>query len=72
MNNRDYRNSITQSLVDELLVYLAPRLLGTGLGIANFGPLSALSDGMPLEFTSAVMVGPDLRVTAKVKGRDKF
>jgi diaminohydroxyphosphoribosylaminopyrimidine deaminase/5-amino-6-(5-phosphoribosylamino)uracil reductase len=63
---------VREGLVDELLVYLAPRLLGTGLGIANFGPLSALSDGMPLEFTSAVMVGPDLRVTAKVKGRDKF
>jgi len=59
-------------LVDELLVYLAPRLLGAGLGMANLGPLSALADGVALDFKSTEMVGPDLRVIARVQGRDGF
>lgn len=63
---------VREGLVDELLVYLAPRLLGPGLGMAQFGPLQALADGLALEFTSAQMVGPDLRVLAKVQGRDQF
>ena len=63
---------VREGLVDELLVYLAPRLLGPGLGMAQFGPLQALADGLALEFTSAQMVGPDLRVLARVQGRDQF
>jgi diaminohydroxyphosphoribosylaminopyrimidine deaminase/5-amino-6-(5-phosphoribosylamino)uracil reductase len=63
---------VREGLVDELLVYLAPRLLGPGLGMAQFGPLQALAEGLALEFTSAEMVGPDLRVVARVVGRDQF
>jgi diaminohydroxyphosphoribosylaminopyrimidine deaminase/5-amino-6-(5-phosphoribosylamino)uracil reductase len=63
---------VREGLVDELLVYLAPRLLGPGLGMAQFGPLRALAEGLALEFTSAEMVGPDLRVVARVVGRDQF
>ena len=59
-------------LVDELLVYLAPKLLGPGLGLANLGPLDTLADAQPLEFTSVERVGPDLRVLARVPGRDRF
>ena len=63
---------VREGLVDELLVYLAPRLLGAGLGMAKLGPLSALADGVALDFKSAEMVGPDLRVIARVQGRDSF
>ena len=63
---------VREGLVDELLVYLAPRLLGAGLGMANFGPLSALADGLALDFTSTERVGPDLRVVARVQGRDHW
>lgn len=63
---------VREGLVDELLLYLAPRLLGSGLGIADFGPLTALADGLPLEFKSVDMLGPDLRVVARVEGRDHF
>jgi len=63
---------VREGLVDELLVYLAPCLLGQGLGIAQFGPLQTLAEGLALEFTSAQMVGTDLRVVATVQGRDKF
>jgi diaminohydroxyphosphoribosylaminopyrimidine deaminase/5-amino-6-(5-phosphoribosylamino)uracil reductase len=63
---------VREGLVDELLLYLAPRLLGPGLGVAQFGPLQALADGLAMDFTSAQMVGPDLRVLARVQGRDPF
>ena len=59
-------------LVDELLVYLAPKLLGTGLGMANIGPLSSLAEGQALEFTDVQRIGPDLRVLARPTGRGDF
>ena len=59
-------------LVDELLVYLAPKLLGAGLGMANIGPLESLAQGKTLEFTDVQRVGPDLRILAQPLGRAKF
>jgi diaminohydroxyphosphoribosylaminopyrimidine deaminase / 5-amino-6-(5-phosphoribosylamino)uracil reductase len=63
---------VREGLVDEMLVYLAPTLLGPGLGMANTGPLTQLSDGLAIDFTSVETVGPDLRVIARVRGRDDF
>jgi len=63
---------VREGLVDEFLVYLAPKLLGAGLGMASFGPLEQLSDAVPLQFQSAERVGPDLRVLARGIGRDQF
>jgi diaminohydroxyphosphoribosylaminopyrimidine deaminase / 5-amino-6-(5-phosphoribosylamino)uracil reductase len=63
---------IRAGLVDEFLLYLAPKLLGPGLGMANFGPLSELSQAVPLEFKSTEMLGPDLRIVARIPGRDQF
>ncbi|MDO8442335.1 MAG: RibD family protein, partial [Polaromonas sp.] len=63
---------IRAGLVDEFLVYLAPKLLGPGLGMASFGPLSELSQAIPLEFRSTEMLGPDLRIVARIPGRDQF
>ena len=59
-------------LVDELLVYLAPSLVGQGLGMANIGPLQALAGVVPLHFESTGPVGDDLRIVARVRGRDSF
>ena len=56
-------------LVDELLVYLAPRLLGPGQGMASIGPLQELDQAVPLEFDGVERVGPDLRVLARLPGR---
>ena len=53
-------------LVDELLLYLAPTLLGTGRPMAALGPLASLVDGVELCWDSVDRVGPDLRVLAKV------
>jgi len=59
-------------LVDEMLVYLAPKWLGTGAGMSNFGPLAQLSEGVALQFRSVDRVGEDLRLLARVTGRDIF
>jgi diaminohydroxyphosphoribosylaminopyrimidine deaminase/5-amino-6-(5-phosphoribosylamino)uracil reductase len=56
-------------LVDELLLYLAPRLLGSGEPLAALGPLARLEDGWALEYVSVDRVGTDLRVLARVPGR---
>jgi len=63
---------IRAGLVDEFLVYLAPKLLGPGLGMATFGPLQSLSNAIALEFHSMHKVGPDLRIVARVGKRDQF
>lgn len=63
---------IREGLVDEFVVYLAPKLIGQGRGMAHFGPLQDLAHAVPLEFKSTALLGPDLRVLARVCGRDIF
>lgn len=63
---------IREKLVDEFLVYLAPKLLGLGRGMADFGPLGELAQAVALEFRSTERIGPDLRILARVPGRDAF
>jgi diaminohydroxyphosphoribosylaminopyrimidine deaminase/5-amino-6-(5-phosphoribosylamino)uracil reductase len=63
---------LREGLVDECLVYLAPQLLGQGNGIANLGPLERLADGVSLGFQSVDRIGDDLRIVARVSGRDAF
>jgi diaminohydroxyphosphoribosylaminopyrimidine deaminase/5-amino-6-(5-phosphoribosylamino)uracil reductase len=60
---------VREGLVDEILVYLAPKLMGQGADMANFGPLTELSQALPLTFQSTAMVGPDLRILARVSQR---
>ena len=63
---------IREGLVDEFLVYLAPKLIGQGCDMASFGPLSELTQAVPLVFKSTDMLGPDLRIVARIPGRDQF
>lgn len=63
---------IREGLVDEFVVYLAPKLIGQGSGMASFGPISELSQAIPLEFKSIDMLGPDLRILARIPGREQF
>ena len=63
---------IRAGLVDEFVVYLAPKLVGQGRGMARFGPLEALVDAVPLKFLSTTLLGPDLRIVARIPGRDQF
>ncbi|WP_225781496.1 bifunctional diaminohydroxyphosphoribosylaminopyrimidine deaminase/5-amino-6-(5-phosphoribosylamino)uracil reductase RibD [Xenophilus sp. Marseille-Q4582] len=63
-------------LVDEWLLYLAPKLLGAGAGLAHEpfaqGPLHTLAGAAALEFRSVEALGPDLRIVARMAGRDRF
>jgi diaminohydroxyphosphoribosylaminopyrimidine deaminase/5-amino-6-(5-phosphoribosylamino)uracil reductase len=63
---------IKEGLVDEFLVYLAPKLIGQGAGMAQFGPLQDLAHAVPLAFNSTEQLGPDLRIVARVQGADSF
>ncbi len=60
---------LREGLVDELLLYVAPRLLGQGRDIAAFGPLEQLEQALAFEWVSSAMVGPDLRLIARMAGR---
>ncbi|MDB5930015.1 MAG: 5-amino-6-(5-phosphoribosylamino)uracil reductase, partial [Polaromonas sp.] len=63
---------IRAGLVDEFVLYLAPKLLGAGQDMAAFGPLQTLSEAVELQFQSTDRVGADLRIVARVVGRDQF
>ena len=63
---------IREGLVDEMLVYLAPSLIGQGRPMAEFGPLASLADRLALEFQSVERIGPDLRILARGVGRGEF
>jgi len=57
---------IREGCVDEVLLYLAPQMLGLGQGMAQWGPLTDLAQAMRLEFTETQLIGKDLRVLARV------
>ena len=63
---------IREGLADEFLMYLAPKLLGPGMGMAALAPLSELSEGTQLSFGAVDRIGDDLRILARVTGRDAF
>jgi diaminohydroxyphosphoribosylaminopyrimidine deaminase/5-amino-6-(5-phosphoribosylamino)uracil reductase len=52
-------------LVDELLVYLAPQLLGPGQAMAALPELQSLPATAAWQFTDHTTLGPDLRVRLK-------
>ncbi len=56
---------VRERLVDEFLIYMAPKLLGMGRELAAFGPLEALQDALALRFVSVTPVGDDLRLIAR-------
>ena len=63
---------LREGLVDELLVYIAPRLLGPGRGIAAIGPLASLAESLNFEFVDVERVGADLRLRLRPPGRAVF
>jgi diaminohydroxyphosphoribosylaminopyrimidine deaminase / 5-amino-6-(5-phosphoribosylamino)uracil reductase len=59
-------------LVDEVLLYVAPRLLGDGRGIAALGALGNLAESFDFEFVDVERVGADLRLRLRPPGRAAF
>ena len=60
---------LAAGVVDELLVYLAPLLIGQGLGMANLGPFEALTQTLKLDIQNVTPVGDDIRLIAHIKGK---
>ena len=58
---------LRDGLVDELIVYVAPLMLGAGLPMANLGPYQALEEADKFSFLSATLLGPDVRLIARSK-----
>ncbi len=57
---------VREGLVDELLLYLAPKLMGVGRELAAFGPLSAMDQVPALAWHSVERIGDDLRIVARL------
>jgi len=60
---------LREDCVDELLIYMAPRLLGQGIGVCELPAPSQLSEARQLQFESVERLGDDLRVLARFAGR---
>jgi diaminohydroxyphosphoribosylaminopyrimidine deaminase/5-amino-6-(5-phosphoribosylamino)uracil reductase len=58
--------------VDELLVYLAPSVIGPGLPFADLGMLPDLAAAPRFEWRDVARVGDDLRLMARRPGADQF
>ncbi len=56
---------IREACVDELLLYLAPNLLGEAQGLFDLGALDALEEKRTLSFREVTQIGPDLRILAR-------
>ena len=58
---------IREGCVDELLIYMAPKLIGEGMGMANLPALTELDDLNHWSFIEHTSVGNDLRVRLRKK-----
>jgi len=56
---------VREGLIDEFLIYMAPKLLGIGRELAAFGPLETLQESLALRFVSVTPLGDDLRIIAR-------
>jgi diaminohydroxyphosphoribosylaminopyrimidine deaminase / 5-amino-6-(5-phosphoribosylamino)uracil reductase len=63
---------IRDKLVDELLVYLAPKLIGQGIGMTNLPELSRLDFAPELDFQSINRIGPDLCIRSRFTSQAAF
>lgn len=58
---------LNEGLVDELLIYMAPSLLGdAALGMFHLPALTALSGRRALNIVDVRQIGPDIRIIARV------
>jgi diaminohydroxyphosphoribosylaminopyrimidine deaminase / 5-amino-6-(5-phosphoribosylamino)uracil reductase len=56
---------LRSGLVDELLIYLAPQLIGAGRGLAALGPFDRLADAPRFTFHDVRAIGADVRLMAR-------
>jgi diaminohydroxyphosphoribosylaminopyrimidine deaminase/5-amino-6-(5-phosphoribosylamino)uracil reductase len=57
---------VASGLADEILLYVAPCLLGPGQPIATLAEIGSLSERKILEFSDVEQIGPDVRLLARI------
>lgn len=58
--------ALAAGVIDELILYLAPHLMGDGAqGLFHLPGLNAMADRVPLDIIDARRIGADLRITAR-------
>jgi diaminohydroxyphosphoribosylaminopyrimidine deaminase / 5-amino-6-(5-phosphoribosylamino)uracil reductase len=57
---------VRAGLVDEVVAYLAPLLLGAGAAVLGDAGISTLGSALRLETHDVTRLGPDVRITARV------
>ena len=60
---------LREGLVDEVVGYIAPKLLGAGPPALATAGIVTIAEALDLELVDVKRVGPDLRITALPKGR---
>src|SRR5690606_27876989 len=60
---------LREGLVDEMVGYIAPKLLGDGPAALATAGIATVAEAIDLEITDVRRVGPDLRIAALPKGR---
>lgn len=60
---------LAADVVDALLVYLAPILMGQGLGMANLGPFASLDQAVKLDIQNVTSIGDDIRLIAHIQSQ---
>lgn len=61
---------LAAGLVDELLLYVAPKLFGPGRPLAELPALKAVADAPAWQYSSVQLIGGDLRLLARQQARE--
>jgi diaminohydroxyphosphoribosylaminopyrimidine deaminase/5-amino-6-(5-phosphoribosylamino)uracil reductase len=59
---------LAEGLVDRVVAYFAPKLLGAGPAALAGAGISTISEALTLDVVDVATIGPDVRLTATVKG----
>ncbi|MDE1317639.1 bifunctional diaminohydroxyphosphoribosylaminopyrimidine deaminase/5-amino-6-(5-phosphoribosylamino)uracil reductase RibD [Vibrio aestuarianus] len=66
------KSLLQADLVDEIILYLAPKIMGSdGRGLFGALGLSSMAEALELTIKDVRQVGPDIRITAVPKLKDK-
>jgi diaminohydroxyphosphoribosylaminopyrimidine deaminase / 5-amino-6-(5-phosphoribosylamino)uracil reductase len=55
---------LTAGLIDEVVGYVAPKLLGAGASALGSANVRTIADAIELTVTDVTQIGPDIRITA--------
>jgi diaminohydroxyphosphoribosylaminopyrimidine deaminase/5-amino-6-(5-phosphoribosylamino)uracil reductase len=59
---------LAAGLVDRVVAYLAPKLLGAGPAALGDAGIGSIAEALTLDVVDLARIGPDVRLTATVKG----